>query len=145
MGRRLGRNAKRQVILVDTSVWIDYLNGVQSPHTDALDAGIVEGTVAMGDLIFLEILQGIRDDRDYRLTKKTLLTLGRLELFGKGMPEKCAENYRVLRKKGITIRKTADVIIATFCIERRMPLLFIDRDFIPFVHHLGLVSVLPKT
>ncbi|AFI85531.1 type II toxin-antitoxin system VapC family toxin [Methylophaga nitratireducenticrescens] len=131
------------MILVDTSVWIDYFNGVQNQHTDTLDAGIVEGTIAMGDLIFLEILQGIRDDRDYRLTKQTLLTLERLEMFGKGMPEKCAENYRALRKKGITIRKTTDVIIASFCIEQRIPLLFLDRDFIPFVEHLGLRSVLP--
>lgn len=133
------------MILVDTSVWIDYLNGIQSQHTDALDAGIVGGTVAMSDLIFLEILQGIRNDSEYRLTKQTLMTLGRLELFGEGMPEKCAENYRALRKKGITIRKTTDVIIATFCIERRMPLLFNDRDFIPFVDHLGLISALPET
>lgn len=65
--------------------------------------------------------------------------------FGKGMSEKCAEYYRALRKKGIAIRKTTDVIIATFCIERRMPLLSIDRDFIPFVDHLGLASVLPET
>ena len=133
------------MILVDTSVWIDYLNGVQSKYTDALDSGIVEGTVAMGDLIFLEILQGIRDDRQYRKTKQTLMTLDRLEIFGQGMPDKCAENYRALRKKGITIRKTTDVIIATFCIERRMPLLFIDRDFIPFVDHLGLLNALPET
>ncbi|MBD2857722.1 PIN domain nuclease [Spongiibacter sp. KMU-158] len=128
------------MILVDTSVWIDYLNGVQSRHTDSLDAGIVAGTVAMGDLIFLEILQGIRNDSEYRLTKQTLMTLGRLELFGEGMPEKCAENYRALRKKGITIRKTADVIIATFCIEQKLPLLFSDKDFKPFVKHLGLVE-----
>lgn len=133
------------MILVDTSVWIDYLNGVQGKHTDTLDSGIVEGTVAMGDLIFLEILQGIRDDREYRKTKQTLMTLDRLEMFGLGMPEKCAENYRLLRKEGITIRKTTDVIIATFCIEQRMPLLFIDRDFIPFVDHLGLLSALPET
>lgn len=133
------------MILVDTSVWIDYLNGVQSPHTDALDTGIVEGTVAMGDLVFLEILQGIRNDREYRLTKRTLLTLDQFEMFGKGMPEKCAENYRALRKKGVTIRKTTDVIIASFCIDQRMPLLFIDRDFIPFVGHLGLISVLQET
>lgn len=133
------------MILVDTSVWIDYLNGIRSKHTDTLDSGIVEGTVAIGDLIFLEILQGIRDDRDYRMTKRTLLTLDRFEMFGKGMPEKCAENYRALRKKGITIRKTTDVIIATFCIERRISLLFVDRDFVPFVDHLGLLSVLPET
>lgn len=131
------------MILVDTSVWIDYLNGAPGRHTDALDAAIVEGTVFMGDLIFLEILQGIRDDKEYRATKKSLMTLDQLEMFGKGMPAKCAENYRGLRKKGITIRKTTDVIIATFCIEQRMPLLFTDRDFIPFVEHLGLVSALP--
>lgn len=133
------------MILVDTSVWIDYLNGIQSPHTDSLDAGIVEGIVAIGDLIFLEILQGIRDDGDYRTTRQTLSTLDRYEMFGSGMPEKCAENYRALRKKGITIRKTADVIIATFCIERKIPLLFVGRDFIPFVDHLGLVPALPTT
>jgi predicted nucleic acid-binding protein len=133
------------VILVDTSVWIDYLNGVQSRHTDALDSGIVEGSVAIGDLIFLEILQGVRNDRDYRVTKQTLLALDQYEMFGKGMAEKCAENYRALRKKGITVRKTADVIIATFCIEQRMPLLFLDRDFIPFVDHLGLSSALRET
>lgn len=131
------------MIMVDTSVWIDYLNGVQSRQTDTLDAGIVEGVVAMGDIIFLEILQGIRDDRAYLLTKQSLLTLERYAMFGQGMPEKCAENYRALRKKGITIRKTADVIIATFCIEQRMRLLFTDRDFIPCVDHLGLVAVLP--
>ncbi|MCB0197046.1 MAG: PIN domain nuclease [Anaerolineae bacterium] len=133
------------MILVDTSVWIDYLNGFQSQHTDSLDSGIVEGTVAMGDLIFLEILQGIRNDREYRTTKQALSTLDRLEMFGQGMPEKCAENYRALRKQGIAIRKTTDVIIATFCIERRMPLLFIDRDFTLFVDHLGMLSVLPET
>lgn len=133
------------MILVDTSVWIDYLNGVQNRHTDTLDAGIVAGSVAMGDLIFLEILQGIRDDKEYQLTRQTLQTLGLIEMSGEGMPDKCADNYRALRKKGITIRKTTDVIIATFCIERKMPLLFLDRDFIPFVDHLGLISGVPET
>lgn len=133
------------MILVDTSVWIDYLNGVNNRYTDALDSGVVEGVVAIGDLIFLEILQGIRNDRDYRKTRQILLALDQYEMFGKGMPEKCADNYRALRKKGITIRKTTDVIIATFCIEQKMPLLFLDRDFIPFVDHLGLSSVLTET
>jgi predicted nucleic acid-binding protein len=99
----------------------------------------------MGDLIFLEILQGIRDDKDYRATRQSLMTLDLLEMFGKGMPEKGAENYRALRKKGMTIRKTTEVIIATYCIEQRLPLLFTDRDYIPFVDHLGLVSALPDT
>jgi len=132
------------MILVDTSVWIDYFNGIPSRHTDALDSGIIEGVVAIGDLIFLEILQGIRSDRDYRITKQTLLTLEQYEMFGKGMAEKCVDKYRALRKKGITIRKTSDVIIATFCIEQKMPLLFLDRDFIPFVDHLGLLSALTE-
>lgn len=132
------------MILVDTSVWIDYLNGVEHRYTDALDAGIVEGIVAMGDLILLEILQGIRDDREYQVTQRSLMTLDRLEMFGIGMPEKCAENYRTLRKKGVTIRKTTDVIIATFCIEERIPLLFTDRDFIPFINQLGMLSALPE-
>ena len=73
------------------------------------------------------------------------MILDRVEMFGQGMPEKCAENYRLLRKKGMTVRKTTDVIIATFCKEQRMPLLFIDREFIPFVGHPGLLTVLPET
>ncbi|MES9854198.1 MAG: PIN domain nuclease [Candidatus Thiodiazotropha sp. L084R] len=133
------------MILVDTSVWIDYLNGIKNRHTDALDSGVVEGVVAIGDLILLEILQGIRNDRDYRKTKQTLLTLDQYQMFGNGMAEKCADNYRALRKKGITIRKTSDVIIATFCIEQKIPLLFLDRDFLPFVDHLGLSSLLTET
>ncbi|PSF04590.1 VapC toxin family PIN domain ribonuclease [Marinobacter fuscus] len=133
------------MILVDTSVWIDYFNGAENSHTDLLDSSIVQGLVAIGDLIFLEILQGIRDDKQYRQTRQSLLALDQHEMFGKEMAAKCAENYRALRKKGITIRKTADVIIATFCIEKRLPLLFLDRDFLPFVDHLGLEPALPKT
>ena len=133
------------MILVDTSVWIDYFNGIRNPQTDLLDSSIMEGSVAIGDLIFLEILQGIRNDRDYRQTKKSLLTLDQYEMFSKKMAEKCADNYRALRKKGITIRKTSDVIIATFCIENHLPLLFLDRDFIPFVDHLGLEPALRET
>ena len=87
------------MILADTSVWIDYFKGHQSPHTDALDAGIVDGIVAIGDLIFLEILQGIRDDRQYRLTRRSLLTLDQYEMFGKGMADLCAPNFRALRKE----------------------------------------------
>jgi len=130
------------MILVDTSVWIDYFNGVENPQTDLLDASIVQGIVAIGDLILLEILQGIRSDREYNQTRQSLSALDQYEMFGKEMAGKCADNYRALRKKGVTIRKTADIIIATFCIENSLPLLFIDRDFIPFVDHLGLEPVL---
>ena len=133
------------MIIADTSVWIDYFNGNENRHTNTLDVALVEGTVAIGDLIFLEILQGFKNDKDYKRAKATLATLDQFEMFGIGMAEKCADNYRKLRKKGITIRKTTDVIIATFCIENKLPLLFLDRDFIPFVEKLGLVSALDET
>jgi len=133
------------VILVDTSVWIDYFNGAENNYTNALDSALEEGTVAIGDLIFLEILQGFKNDRDFRSAKIILETLDQYEMFGHSMALKSAENYRALRKNGITIRKTADVIIATFCIENEIPLLFSDRDFIPFVEHLGLRAVVEET
>ncbi len=133
------------MILVDTSVWIDYLNGIESTHTDILDTALIDGTVALGDLIFLEILQGIKNDKDYKKVKSKLATLDQYTLFDSDVVFECAENYRALRKKGITIRKTADVIIATYCIKHKLPLLFMDRDFNPFVNHLGLISAYNKT
>jgi len=133
------------VILVDTSVWIDYFNGTDNQYTDALDSALEEGTVAIGDLIFLEILQGFKNDKDYNRAKATLESLDQYEMFGHSMALKSAENYRTLRKKGITIRKTTDVIIATFCIENQIPLLFSDRDFIPFTENLELRAVVEET
>jgi len=131
------------MIIVDTSVWIDYFNGTESEETNFLDSALDSGEVAIGDLIFLEILQGFRNDKDYEQAKNMLLALDQYEMFGHKMVARCAENYRSLRKKGITIRKTADVIIATFCIENQIPLLFSDRDFLPFVKHLKLAKA-PK-
>ncbi|MES9905322.1 MAG: PIN domain nuclease [Sedimenticola sp.] len=127
------------MILVDTSVWIDYFNNINSPHSEALDFAIINGIATIGDLIFLEILQGFKNDKDYSNTKAQLSTLDQYEMFGSHMVELCASNYRYLRKKGIIIRGTADVIIATFCIENKLPLLFKDKDFTPFVKHLGLL------
>ncbi len=129
------------MIMIDTSVWIDYFNGKESKETNILDEILAEGNAVIGDLILLEILQGFRTDKDYNLAKKNLKNLDQYQLFGKQMVDKCATNYRSLRKKGITIRKTADVIIATFCIENNMPLLFSDRDFLPFVEHLKLDTI----
>ena len=133
------------MILADTSVWIDYFNGNDNKYTDALDAHLKGDTVAMGDLIFLEILQGFRNDKDYRQAKTTLQALGQYEMFNSEMALKCADNYRQLRKEGITIRRTTDVMIATFCIENRLPLLFSDRDFVPFVENLKMKSALKET
>ncbi len=132
------------MILDDTSVWVDYFNGNENIYTQALDAALVDGIVAIGDLIFLEILQGFRNDRDYKRAKATLATLDQYEMLGRKMAVQCADNYRALRKKGMTIRRTTDVIIATFCIEYQFPLLFSDRDFIPFVKKLGLISALSE-
>ena len=126
------------MILADTSIWIDYFNGIDSQETDLLDSALNDGTIAMGDLIFLEILQGFRDDKEFNKAKKTLATLDQYELFGAHMVDKCAYNYRFLRKKGITIRKTTDLIIATFCLENKMWLLFSDKDYVPFVDFLKL-------
>ncbi len=131
------------MIIADTSVWIDYFNGTVNEETNILDSALENGEVAIGDLIFLEILQGFRNDKDYEQARDMLLALDRYEMFGHKMVVKCAENYRSLRKRGITIRKTADVIIATFCIENQIPLLFSDRDFLPFVKHLKLATT-PK-
>lgn len=128
------------MILVDTSVWIDYFNKQENLHTKILDAGIIDGSVAIGDIIFLELLQGFRSDKDYKKVRTRLAALDQYELFGKDMIYRCADNYRELRKKGITIRATTDVIIATYCINNGIPLLFIDKDFKPFVEHLGLTS-----
>jgi predicted nucleic acid-binding protein len=129
------------MIIVDTSVWVDYFNGNENQHTDILDKALIEGLVLMGDIIFLEILQGFREDADFKQARTTLGTLDQYQMLGTEMVNECAKNYRTLRKQGITIRRTTDVVIASFCIKNKFPLLFQDRDFIPFVEHLGLKSV----
>ena len=142
MGRRSGRHATEQMILVDTSVWIDYFNGINSAATDRLDNALSNDIVAIGDLIALEILQGFKTNNDYKQARKIIESLTCFDMLGQKSVTACAENYRALRKKGITIRKTADVIIATYCIENSLPLLFTDKDFLPFVEHLKLVSAI---
>ena len=128
------------MILVDSSVWIDYFSGRDSAQAELLDRLLGKTPIAIGDLILTEVLQGFRRDQDFRTAKKLLDALAVYDMLGKRMALKSAENYRTLRKKGVTVRKTVDVIIASFCIDRSMPLLFSDRDFQPFVTHLGLVE-----
>lgn len=130
------------MIIVDTSVWIDFFNGKDSAEVSALDTALGSEFVAVGDLIAVEILQGFRNDKDFQTAKNMLEDLTIYEMLGVNTAMKSAENYRKLRKKGITIRKTADVIIASFCIENDFPLLFSDKDFRPFVKHLHLQSVI---
>ena len=131
------------MILVDSSVWVDYFNGHASRQTDFLDSLLGTEPVAVGDLILTEVLQGFRSDENYETAKGLLASLTAYELLGVRLAVKTADNYRALRKRGITVRKTADAIIATFCIDRRIPLLYCDRDFDPFVKFLGLKSALP--
>ena len=132
------------MILVDSSVWVDYFNGHASPETDFLDSLLGTEPVAVGDLILAEVLQGFRSDADYETAKELLANLTTYELLGVSLAVKTADNYRALRKRGITVRKTVDAIIATFCIDRRIPLLYSDRDFDPFVKSLELKPALPR-
>ncbi|MCI0667671.1 MAG: PIN domain nuclease [Methylococcaceae bacterium] len=130
------------MILVDSSVWIDYFNGINSRETDCLDAMLGIEPVTLGDLILAEVLQGFRSDKDFVTAKELLTTFTIFDLLGKQLAMRSAENFRLLRKKGITVRKTTDAIIATFCIENKLPLLHADRDFDAFHQHLGLRNAL---
>lgn len=129
------------MILVDSSVWIDYFLGNDTPQVEILDRSLGVRIVGVGDLVLTEVLQGFRSDKDYRIARSIMDELSLVEMLGKELAIKSAENFRKLRKMGITIRKTADVIIATYCIERSVPLLFSDKDFTPFVQHLQLIEV----
>lgn len=130
------------MILVDSSVWIDYFRGVASPQTDRLDRLLDEELIAIGDLILAEVLQGFDRDRDFNTAQKFLITLTIIELGGKEIAVRAAKNYRKLRALGVTPRKTIDAIIATRCIESDLPLLYGDRNFDPFVERLGLRSAM---
>ena len=129
------------MILVDSSVWIDYFRGRATPQVDTLDALLGVEPVATGDLMLTEVLQGFASDRDFNRARKLLTSLVIVDLAGPSIAVKAAENFRALRGLGISVRKTIDTVIATHCIENRLPLLYSDRDFDPFVEHLGLRAV----
>lgn len=125
-------------LLVDSSVWIDYFNGSITPETDYLDNALGEKPIVVGDLILAEVLQGFRRRRDFEAARIALTRFPVLVLVGQQVAIQSAANYRILRAKGITIRKTIDSLIATFCIENELTLLHADRDFDPFENFLGL-------
>ena len=129
------------MILVDSSVWIDYLRGVETKQTDRLDGMLGLEPLAVGDLILTEVLQGTTTDKDFKDVLKLLEGLDVVPLGGQAVAVQAARHFRTLREKGITVRKTIDCIIATRCIMDGMTLLHSDRDFDPFVSHLGLLSV----
>ena len=131
------------MILVDSSVWIDYFNGRATWQTNMLDNLLSNVPIIMADLILTEILQGFRSDKDYEKTKSYLSILPFHEIVGYQVAVNSAQNYRTLRKKGISVRKTIDIIIGTFCILKDLSLLHDDRDFNPMVDHLSLKVLTP--
>ncbi|MEO7851182.1 MAG: PIN domain nuclease [Rubrivivax sp.] len=126
------------MILVDSSVWIDYFRSADTPQVALLDSFFGRSPLAVGDLIAAEVLQGVRDEREFKLVKKTLEAFEHIDLVGYDLAVKASENYRALRAMGFTIRKTIDTLIATRCIEGGLTLLHADGDFLPFSEHLGL-------
>ncbi|MEM9375223.1 MAG: PIN domain nuclease [Pseudomonadota bacterium] len=126
------------MIVVDSSVWIDFFNDKDTRQTAKLDQILGVEPVLIGDLILTEILQGFRDDRQYAQAKNALADLYYADMVGKDIAIRSAENYRALRSKGLTVRKTIDVLIGTFCIVKSHHLLHADRDFDPMEQHLDL-------
>lgn len=130
------------MILVDSSVWIDYFRGVSTPQSDKLDALLGSQPLAIGDIVLEEVLQGFNSDRDFNLALGLMTSLDLIEIGGRDIAIQAARNFRALRILGVTVRKTIDTLIATRCIEDRLTLLYSDRDFDPFVEHLGLASAM---
>ena len=126
------------MIVADTSAWIDYFRGVVAPHTDALDRALSESRIIIGDLILVELLQGFSSEREFQIAKQLMEGLEYRDFVGRDMAMAAAQNYRVLRRQGITVRKTIDVLIATFCMENGFGLIHNDRDFDPMEQLLGL-------
>ncbi|MBN1130971.1 MAG: PIN domain nuclease [Chitinispirillaceae bacterium] len=129
------------MILVDTSIWVDYFRGVETQGTRTLDRRLESDRVATGDLIVAEIMMGFTTKRQIDAAYEIISCLECFDLAGREIALKAADNYRFLRSRGITVRKTIDMIIGTFCIENKIPLLHNDRDFEPMIHYLGLVIV----
>jgi predicted nucleic acid-binding protein len=126
------------MMLVDTSVWIDYFNGRISAETDFLHLAIQSQEVYVGDLVLTEVLQGFRSNKEFEKAREALGKLPVLTLVGPENAILAARNYRLLRQRGITIRSTIDCLIATYCITNEVALLHSDRDYAPFAQHLGL-------
>lgn len=126
------------MILVDSSVWIDYFRNAIGPETDRLDALLGEELLIVGDIILAEVLQGFGSDADFNTALGLLGTLPTVDIGGREVGIEAARNFRRLRARGITVRKTIDTLIATWCILNDTRLLYSDRDFDPFVEHLGL-------
>ncbi len=126
------------MIFLDSTVLIDYFNGKDNWQVEILDSILGRELVVIGDYVLTEVLQGFRNDKDYRKAKTILLSFPCFDIGGKEIALQSAKNYRFLRKKGVTVRKTIDTMIATFCIENNLILLHNDKDFDPFSKYLKL-------
>ena len=133
------------MILVDSSVWIDYFRGTATPQAERLDALLGHEPLIVGDLILAEVLQGFGSERDFNQARKLLTSLDVVSVVNPEIAIQAAKNFRTLRAMGITVRKTIDTLIATRCIQSGFALLYSDRDFDPFVQHLELRSALRET
>lgn len=132
------------MLVVDSTVWIDYFNGQINPQTDYLDANLGVQPILVGDIILGEVLQGFRHDRDFEQAHQALTRFPQTTMVNPALALQSARNYRALRKQGLTVRKAIDCFIATFCIENSHQLLHNDHDFDPFEQHLGLSVVHPE-
>jgi predicted nucleic acid-binding protein len=130
------------MILVDSSVWIDYFRGASTPQADRLDSLLGAEPLAVGDLMLAEVLQGFTSEADFARGLRLMTALEVIDIGGRDIAVQAARNFRALRARGVTVRKTIDTLIATRCIEGDHALLYSDRDFDPFVEHLGLKAVL---
>ena len=129
------------MIVVDSTVWIDFLNGRNSPQVRHLRSLFGMQEIAIGDLMLCEILQGLQSEQAAREVEALLRRFDIVPMVGEAIAVAAARNFRKLRARGITVRKTIDLLIGTWCIEHRRPLLHNDRDFRPMVRHLGLLEV----
>lgn len=133
------------MLLVDSSVWIDYFNGTATPQTDYLHVVLTRREILVGDIILAEVLQGFRSDADFEHARRALSRFRQAQMLDLELAVQSARHYRALRKLGITVRKTIDCLIATYAIVHGHELLHADGDFDPFEAHLGLCVVRPQT
>ncbi len=131
------------MLVVDSTVWVDYFNGVENPQTNHLDQIADQTPILIGDLILAEVLQGFREDVDFEKARRALGKFSQVQMVNPELALQSARNYRLLRHKGVTVRKTIDCLIATYCIENGHDLLHKDSDFDGFEKHLGLRVVHP--
>lgn len=131
------------MVIVDTSVWIDYFNGQENPETNWLELHVDRQRLGLTTIILTEILQGLGDEKTAALVEAEFLQFEIFEGSSRALAVQSAKNYRTLRRRGKTPRKTIDVLIATFCLQGRHSLLHRDRDFDPFEELLGLTVVHP--